>query len=84
MRQIDSKEFATLVDDKISEELFGMFARLIDHFNKLGYVEIDPMTENSLPDMEERTWMAAENRKFKIYKDLVGLGLAVESDGRDF
>ena len=82
MRQINSREFAARVDDEISNATYNMLVKLITWFEREGFVrDLSPMAENAIAaDTEE----AAERLKEAVYAELVGLGLDVESDGRDF
>lgn len=82
MREINAKEFAMRVDDRIAEETYNMLMRLMCAFEREGFLrELGPLEENHIiVDTEEQ----AENLKESVYDALVRLGLDVESDGRDF
>ena len=82
MRQINSKEFAARVDDRIADGIYNLLVKLMSEFEREGFIrELSPMAENAIAaDTEE----AAERLKEAVYEELVSLGLDVESDGRDF
>ena len=82
MREIDGREFAQNVDDRIADELHGMLVRLMCGFDELGFVrELTPLEEAHI---EVDTEDAANALKESVYVALVNLGLDVKSDGRDF
>lgn len=82
MRQINSKEFAARVDDRIADATYNMLVSLMCAFEKDGFIrELSVLEETHIEvDTEE----AAERLKEAIYNELVALGLDVEPDGRDF
>lgn len=82
MREINGKEFAARVDDRIADEVHGMLVRLMCEFEREGFVrELSPLEEAHIEvDTEE----AAEILKEGVYDELVKLGLDVVGDGRDF
>ena len=82
MRQINEKEFAARVDDRISEAVHGTLVNLMAAFEREGFLRnLDGMEEAAI---ESDTWAEAENLKFAVYGACVRLGLDVEGDGRDF
>ena len=82
MRQMDSKEFAELVDDRIADEIYNMLVTLMSEFEEEDFVrELTPLEE---AHVEANAEESAENLKESVYRQLVWLGLDVESDGREF
>ena len=82
MKQINAKEFAARVDDRIAGEVHNLLVKLMCAFEEEGFLrELSPTEENHIEvDTEE----AAENLKEAVYEALVRLGLDVTSDGRDY
>lgn len=80
---VPQKEFANEVEDVMVDAIYDMLVKLITEFDKKGYVTVSPMVENST-DWEEATFEAAENLKESVLKELEGLGLSVEGDGKEF
>ena len=82
MREINAKEFAARVDDRIADEVYNMLVRLMTTFEREGFLrDLTPLEEAHIEvDTEE----AAEQLKEAVYDELVRLGLDVKSDGRDF
>lgn len=82
MREINAKEFAARVDDRIADATYNMLASLMCDFEREGFVrELSTLEETHIEvDTEE----AAEILKEHVYLALVTLGLDVKSDGRDW
>lgn len=82
MKQINAKEFAARVDDRIAGEVHNLLVKLMCAFEEEGFLrELSPTEENHIEvDTEE----AAEELKETVYETLVRLGLDVTSDGRDY
>lgn len=82
MMEINSKEFAARVDDPIANATYGMLVNLMCYFERNGFVrELSTLEEAHIEvDTEE----AAEILKEHVYEAMVGLGLDVKSDGRDW
>ena len=82
MREINAKEFAARVDDRIANATYNMLVNLMCEFEREGYLrELTTLEEAHINvDTEE----AAEQLKEAVYDALVNLGLDVESDGREY
>ena len=82
MRQINSREFAARVDDRIAAATYNMLQKLMTDCEREGFVrDLSPMEEYAI---EYDTEDAANRLKETVYAELVSLGLDVEPDGRDF
>ena len=82
MREINSKEFAARVDDRIASAVYNLLIGLMCVFESKGFVrELSPTEEAHIEvDTEEE----AEGLKEAVYESLVRLGLDVEGDGTSF
>lgn len=82
MREINAKEFAARVDDRIAGEVYNMLVKLMCEFEREGFLR--ELTTLEEAHIEVDTEESAERLKEAVYDELVKLGLDMESDGRSW